>query len=487
MTYSQDYLLHLLNELRSLPRETEWVEFKHNNADPQEIGEYISALANSAALLRKHFGYIVWGIEDAGHAIVGTSFKPRETKVGNEEMENWLLHNLEPRVDIKIHEDEIEGKHIVLFEIQTANNRPVRFKDTEYIRVGTYTKKLRDYPEKERNLWRIFDKVHFEDGIAKKDAGSDDVLSLIDYPNYFGMLKEPLPDNRLAILKRLISDKIIIPAVGDRYDITNVGAILFAKNLNDFDRLSRKSLRVIIYRGSNRIETVKELPLPKGYAIGFEEALRYINDQLPQNEEIGEALRKEVRMYPQIAIRELVANALIHQDFNITGTGPTVEIFSDRMEITNPGIPLIDTLRFIDEPPRSRNERLAGLMRRMAICEERGSGIDKVIFHIELFQLPAPDFRVSAESTIAVLFGHRKFVQMRREERIRACYQHACLQYVSGKYMTNSSLRKRLGIKDSNYPIASKILKDAVELGLVKSRIEKAASKKDASYVPFWA
>ena len=252
MTYSQDYLLHLLNELRSLPRETEWVEFKHNNADPQEIGEYISALANSAALLRKHFGYIVWGIEDAGHAIVGTSFKPRETKVGNEEMENWLLHNLEPRVDIKIHEDEIEGKHIVLFEIQTANNRPVRFKDTEYIRVGTYTKKLRDYPEKERNLWRIFDKVHFEDGIAKKDAGSDDVLSLIDYPNYFGMLKEPLPDNRLAILKRLISDKIIIPAVGDRYDITNVGAILFAKNLNDFDRLSRKSLRVIIYRGSNR-------------------------------------------------------------------------------------------------------------------------------------------------------------------------------------------------------------------------------------------
>jgi predicted HTH transcriptional regulator len=477
----------LIKELSSLPAETEWIEFKKNKADAQEIGENISALSNSATLLRKHCGYIVWGIEDVGHSIVGTSFKPRETKIGNEELENWLLHNLDPRVDIKIHDGIMDGKNVVLFEIQAANNRPVRFKDTEYIRVGTYTKKLRDYPEKERNLWRIFDRVNFEDGIAKKDVSSDDVLASIDYPNYFGMLKEPLPDNRVAILQRLISDKIIVSAEGDRYDITNVGAILFAKNLQDFDRLARKALRVIIYRDNNRTNTVKELLLPKGYAVGFEGVMRYINDQLPQNEEIGEALRKEVRMYPQIAIRELVANALIHQDFNISGSGPTVEMFSDRMEITNPGVPLIDTLRFIDEPPRSRNERLAALMRRMTICEERGSGIDKVIFSIEVFQLPAPDFRVSAESTIAVLYGPRKFAQMNREERIRACYQHACLQYVSGKHMTNASLRKRLGIKDSNYPIASKIIKDAFNLELIKSKIEKTGLRKDASYVPFWA
>jgi predicted HTH transcriptional regulator len=191
-------------------------------------------------------------------------------------------------------------------------------------------------------------------------------------------------------------------------------------------------------------------------------------------------------MYPKIAIRELVANALIHQDFNITGSGPIVEMFSDRMEITNPGTPLIDTLRFIDEPPRSRNERLAALMRRMAICEERGSGIDKVIFYIELFQLPAPDFRVSAENTIAVLYGPRKFIQMNREERVRACYQHACLQYVSGQHMTNASLRKRLGIKDSNYPSASKIIRDTFELKLIKPKLEKTESKRDASYVPFW-
>lgn len=482
-----DRFVKLIRELSSFPTETEWIEFKKNYVTLDKIGENISAIANSAALLRKHSGYIVWGIKDKGHAIIGTEFLPKETKIGNEELENWLLRLLNPRIDIVIHEGVVDGKRIILFEIQPAVNRPVRFKDSEYIRIGSYTKKLRDYPEKERSLWKIFDRVPFEDGIAKKEVTSDDVLSLIDYPRYFATIKEPLPDNRSAILQRLISEKIILSFAGDRYDITNVGAILFAKDLNEFDRLARKALRIIVYRGSNRTETLKEQLLKKGYAIGFEGALRYINDQLPQNEEIGEALRKEVRMYPHIAIRELVANALIHQDFHITGAGPTVELFSDRMEIINPGIPLIDTLRFIDEPPRSRNERLASLMRRMAICEERGSGIDKVIFHIEVFQLPPPDFRASTESTIAVLYGPRKFAQMKREERIRACYQHACLQYLSGGHMTNASLRKRLGIKDSNYPAASRIIRDTIESKLIKTKIEGTGSKRDTGYLPFWA
>jgi predicted HTH transcriptional regulator len=477
----------LIKELISLSTENEWVEFKRDNADPKVVGKNISALANSVALLRKQRGYMVWGIDGKDHHIVGTSFLPRQAKKGNEELENWLLHNLDPRINFIIHEGNISGKHLVLFEIYPATNRPVRFKGTEFIRVGSYTKKLYNYTEKERRLWRMFDKVPFEEGVAKNGVNSDEVLSLIDYPRCFSMLKEPLPDNRKAILQRLISEDIIIPVGDDYFNITNIGAVLFAKDLNSMKHLCRKALRIIVYRGKNRTEAVKENLLTKGYAIGFEGALRYINDQLPQNEEVKEALREEVRMYPPIAIRELVANALIHQNFYITGSGPTVEIFSDRMEITNPGAPLINTLRFIDEPPRSRNEQLAALMRRMAICEERGSGIDKVIFNIEVFQLPAPDFRASINSTTAVLYGPRKFSQMNRIERVRACYQHACLKYVSGEQMTNASLRKRLGIKDSNYPAASRIIKEAINERLIKSGKERGGSKRDSSYLPIWA
>lgn len=472
----------LVRELAALPRETEWVEFKHNKAVPDEIGEYISALANSSALLGKPCSYILWGVEDGTRRILGTTFRPHEVKIGNEALENWLAHHLEPRINVRINEFEIDGAVVVLFAIQPATNKPVRFKGTEYIRVGSYKKKLHDHPEKERELWRVFERTPFEKGVAKSGISSDDVLSLLDYPNYFRLMKQPLPDNRAAILERLVKEHIIAPAPDGMYDVSNVGAILFASNLRDFDRLARKALRVIIYRGDNRVETVKEQMGGRGYAIGFEGAISFINDQLPQNEQIGQALRSEVRMYPEIAIRELVANALIHQDLNITGAAPMVEIFSNRMEISNPGVPLIDTLRFIDEPPRSRNEMLAALMRRMNICEERGSGIDKVIFNVELFQLPAPDFRVAGDSTVAVLYGPRKFGQMDREERVRACYQHACLQYVSGKRMSNATIRKRLGIKDSNYPAASRIIHDAIEAKLIRSY-----SEGDTSYVPFWA
>jgi predicted HTH transcriptional regulator len=374
--------------------------------------------------------------------------------------------------------------HVVLFEIQPASHQPVGFSGTEYIRVGSYKKRLKDFPEKERALWAIFSEKPFESCLAAASVTSDDVLALIDYASCFRLLGIPLPDNRQAILERLASEKVIAPQPGDRFDITNVGAVLFAADLRRFDRLARKAPRVVIYDGDNRTRTIKEHIEYRGYAVGFESLIAYINDQLPQNEQIGQALRRQVRVYPEPAIRELVPNALIHQDFNLTGTGPMIEVFADRMEITNPGLPLIDTLRFIDEPPRSRNEALAGLMRRMNICEERGSGIDKVIASIEAFQLPAPDFRTTSQHTVAVLLGPRDFSAMDREDRIRACYQHACLWYVSGKPMTNASLRQRLKIERHNYSMASRIIRDTIEAGLIR---QAGGSRKDANYVPFWA
>ena len=214
--------------------------------------------------------------------------------------------------------------------------------------------------------------------------------------------------------------------------------------------------------------------------------MTYVNDQLPRNEEIEKALRREVRMYPEPAIRELVANALIHQDFSISGTGPMLEIFTDRIEISNPGTPLIDTLRFIDEPPQSRNEALAALMRRMNICEERGSGIDKVIFQVELFQLPAPDFQVTSGHTKVILYAPRKLGDMSQADRMRACYQHACLCWVSNKPTTNTSLRHRFGIDEKNYPMASRIISETVKAGLIKPADPSSKSKRMARYVPFW-
>lgn len=478
-------LNRLLRELVTLPKETEWVEFKHNNADPEDIGEYLSALANSAVLHQKYQAYLIWGVDNTTHQVVGTNFCPHTARVGNEELENWLARLLSPRIDFRIHEFQYGGKPVVIIKVPPAFYTPVRFRETEFIRVGSYKKKLKDFPEKERNLWLRFQQWSFEKGVAATSVSPEQVTALIDYPAFFELLGQPLPENRSSILDRLIKERVIVKQ-GDEFEISNLGALLFARNLENFEMLARKVLRIIIYKGNNRLETIKEQVVTKGYAIAFEELLRYIDDQLPRNEEIGRALRRNVQMYPPLAIRELVANALIHQDFNLAGTGPMVEIFSDRIEITNPGIPLIDTLRFIDEPPRSRNETLAGLMRRLNICEERGSGIDKVIFQVEMFQLPAPDFQVTSSHTKAILFAARKLAGMDRSDRIRACYQHACLCWVSNQKMTNASLRKRFGIIEKNYAMASRIISETIREGLIKPYDPENTSKKHASYVPFW-
>lgn len=485
-TRDHDYLVGLVQELCKLPHETEWVEFKVNQSDPQVIGEYISALANAAALNGKAFAYLVWGVEDGAHNIVGTSFMPSVAKKGNEPLETWLLQLLTPKIHFRFFELNMEERPVMLLEIGRAFRHPVRFQNEAFIRVGQVKKPLKDAPDRERELWRILDQTPFEDLLVAEHVTAEEVLRLLDYPAYFDLLEQPLPANRDGILAALSNDNLIRACDAGGWDITNLGAMLFAKKLDSFPQLKRKALRVIQYRGKGRTETLKEQDGSKGYASGFEGLIGYINGLLPSNEVIEKALRKTVPMFPELAVRELVANALIHQDFFVTGAGPMIEIFEDRLEITNPGEPLVDTKRFVDTPPKSRNEELASIMRRFRICEERGSGIDKVLTQVELYQLPAPLFEVPPNFTRVVLFSHRQLTRMDKADRVRAVYLHACLRYVNREHMTNTSLRERFGIEPANKAAASRLIREALDSELIRLVSEDVADKLRA-YVPFWA
>lgn len=483
---TKNNLISLIQQLTKLPKETEWVEFKENNSKPDEIGEYISSISNSATLCDKTYGYVVWGIRDSDHAIVGTKFCPKALKVGNEELGNWLVRLLEPKIIFQFYEVSIEDKKVVLLEIPRATSHPVRFKKEDYIREGSYQKRLTDFPQKEKELWKIFDQTPFENGIALENLNDADVVQLIDYPAYFDLMKIPLPEDRKGIIDKLEGEDFIIRSEAGDWNITNLGAILFAKNLPDFRILKRKAIRVIQYEGNNRTKTIKEQEGTKGYANGFKGLISYINDQLPSNEIIGKSIRKTVPVYPGLAVRELVANALIHQDFSVSGAGPMVEIFADHMEISNPGAPIIDIERFLDSSPRSRNEAVASLMRRIGICEERGSGIDKVVFQTEFYQLPAPSFEVTGENTKVILFSPRPLTRMDKADRIRACYLHACLKYVNHEYMTNKSIRERFGIDKENKAMASRLIREAIDEGAIKL-FDKSAPIKLRKYIPNWA
>jgi predicted HTH transcriptional regulator len=393
---------------------------------------------------------------------------------------------LSPRIEFSFEVVSIEGKNVVVLEIDRAYRHPVRFKQNAWIRVGSYKKKLKDFPNKEGKLWRIFDETPFEDRLACENLSAQAALDLLDYPAYFQLTGQHLPASLDLIVDRLVRDRMLVKSESGNWNITNLGAILFAKALADYPHLARKAVRVVEYEGDSRTRAVREQVGTQGYASGFEGLIRYITGLVPSNEVIETALRKVVPMYPPLAIRELVANAIIHQDFHVGGSSPMIELFASRIEITNPGRPLIEPNRFLDSPPRSRNDALASFMRRIGVCEERGSGIDKVVFQTELFQLPAPLFEIAGDNLRCVLFAHRELKGMGSDDRIRACYLHACLKYVNNDFLTNTSVRERFGIEKKNAAKATALIKEAIHAGAIEI-YDAAEGKRARKYVPAWA
>ena len=464
--------LQELEHWMSVPQESEHLEFKEakNQFDLTKLFRYCVAIAN----------------EGGGKLILGVTNKIPRKVVGSRafcntaDISEKIFTKLRFRVDVE-EINHLDGR-VILFHI------PSRPRGTAYQLGGAYLmRSVEDMVAmSEDQLRQIFDegKPDWLMRSAKEICTADDVVRLLDTQGYFDLLKLPYPTTRDALLERFEREKLI-QKKNSLWIITNMAAILFAKKINDFDLLSRKAPRVIVYEGTSKLKTRLDKLGTKGYAVGFEGLLDFINGQIPTNEVIQHALRKEKKMFPEIAIRELVANALIHQDLNEAGF-ILIEIYSDRMEITNPGRPFISTDRFIDEY-QSRNERLADLMRRVGICEEKGSGVDKVIDATEVYQLPAPDFRAGERHTTVVLFSHKSFDEMNRKDRMRACYQHCCLRYVMNERMTNQGLRGRFKLPENKTATVSQIIAEAVVANLIKLDDKTTTSRRYTRYLPFWA
>ena len=476
----------LVKELCKLPKETGWVEFKHNNDEPNMIGEDISALANTATLKDRDFAYMVWGVDDTTHDFIGTSVRLALRKKGNEELENWLRHQLSKNSNFEFLETEIEGNHVEMIRIHKALHTPVSFEKIEYIRSGSYTKKLNEYPELTAQLWDKLRNSRFEDMCPIKDLRYADVLRMIDCGTYFSLLKLPQPLKENEVMHYLIEDGVAAKFDNGLYGITNLGAILFAKELNAFPRLGRKALRIVQYQGKNRLFIQKEETFNNGYAVCFEEIVRFVSALLPSSEDVTSVAFTTQSKYPLPSIREAIANSLVHQDLYITGTGPVVEIFDNRIEVTNPGSPLVDIMRIIDNPPKSRNEKLASLMRRMKMCEELGRGWDRMVLACEMQYLPAPRIEIFEESTKVTIFSEMEYKNIPADDKIWSCYLHACLMYIQGDALTNTSLRDRFGLKESSAGSISRLIKDSVEKNKIKP-LDPNTAKRYMRYVPIWA
>ena len=458
---------------RQSPSERQRLEFKEAKTqfDNRKLYEYCVAMANEGG------GYLLLGVADRlPRPVVGTQAVRDPVAMAEK-----LFQAVGFRVDIE--EVAHPDGRVLVFHI------PSRLRGTAYHLEGKYLMRSGEslVPMSEDQLRRIFaeGKPDWLEEHTKTGLEAQQVVDLLDTQTFFELHKLPYPTDRGGVIDRLLRERLIDEA-GGVYAIRRIGALLLAKQLGDFPDLARKAPRVVVYTGISKVETRLDQTGTKGYAVGFQGLVRFVMDQLPQNEVIEDALRKEVKLVPEVAIRELVANALIHQDLVMGGASVMVEIYSNRVEISNPGEPVVPVERFIDGY-QSRNERLADLMRRMGICEEKSSGIDRVVQAAEVFQLPAPDFRVGHRRTVVAIYGPRPFDEMDRDDRIRACYQHCCLRYVVGEKMSNQSLRERFKLPEARVETASRIIRDCTDARLIKLDNPESGSKRYARYLPFWA
>lgn len=456
-----------------LPAETQGLEFKEAKTqfDSKSLAEYCASIANAGG----------------GRLVLGLTDKPPRQVVGTKACRDvdGARRGVYDKIGHLVQAQEVEHPNgrVVVFDVPSRMRGSVVPCDGKYlVRVGSSNVAMN--PQQLRDIFNEGQPDWLQQP-ARRDLSAGEVVELLDTQTYFELLERPYPTTREGVIENLMQARLVEEEIGT-YLVPRIGAVLLAKNLGDFD-LEEKAPRLIIYEGVGKEKTVRDHIGRRGYAVGFRGLVSAVMSALPQNELIGDALREERPLVPRLVIRELVANALVHQDFAAQGRS-TIQVFSNRVEISNPGVPVIDVARFVDFN-EARNARLATHLRRLRICEEKGSGIDNALTQIEVHQLPAPEFRESLGRTEVTIFGPRPFKDMSADDRARACFQHCALQWVIHEAMTNQSLRKRFDLTDvkGDARTVSVIIADTVERGWVKRDETAGESRRHARYVPTWA
>ncbi|MBO6904161.1 MAG: putative DNA binding domain-containing protein, partial [Parvibaculum sp.] len=320
--------IHLVESLRSHPSETEWFEFKRGHFDPEDVGEYVSALANSAMLHNERLAFLVYGIEDKTHEVVGADVHLKDEKVKGEPFESWLSRYLSPKINLAFEWCLIGGKHVEILCIEPAYDRPVRFRNVAYIRINSIKKRLEEFPEKERTLWNLTSRYSFEDGIAATHVSPQEIIDKFACADLCGLLYgSPLPDARA--IENFAAEGLIRDDQQGAYDITNLFALCAARDLTQFKTVAHKAPRVVVYKDTTKLTGIEDIEGKLGYAVAFKRMLAFIMRQTGGREVLEHGVRRYAHFYPEDAVREFLANALIHQDLMQSGGRPTIEIFAD--------------------------------------------------------------------------------------------------------------------------------------------------------------
>lgn len=388
-----DYFQNLVLQLLQEPSEQEWLEFKENYHSAEEIGERISALSNGACLCNKRYGYLVFGIKDHDQSIVGATFDPKKQKAkGNEDLEFWLLTRLNPRIDFKIHELEIEGKHLVLFEIPATSGSPVSFLHEAYVRIGSYTKKLKDYPDKAKKIWQSMETDWSAEICPDATLQDLDPIAIATARQLFirknPRLAEDVPNwddatflnkARVTIQGKITKTAIVLLGLPESAHFINPAVAQITWILKGVDGVEKDY---------QHFYTPFLLAVDELYHKIRNLKYRYIVD--------GTLFPEEVDQYDPYIIREALSNAIAHQDYRLGGRITVVEKEDSTLTFQNYGsfLPVsIENVILNDAPEQKyRNTFLVNAMMQLNLIDTIGSGIRRMFLKQKEKFFPMPDY-----------------------------------------------------------------------------------------------
>ena len=480
MSWIEDAIKNLHNSLHPVKVELNELDWKSGLSEKSErLAQHISAFANQAG-----GGTFAFGVNNDA-----TLFTPSRDEA--EDILNRLgsiaRNNLHFPIKLDHASVEYEGVGIFFIHVPEQFDKPV------YLRGGTiYDSYYRSAGQTHRmsrqqvhDMIATKEGISFENRIAASSLSADQIITMLDFGEFYKLIGKTTPTGAESIAEGLADYNFCKKQEGG-WSITNLGAALFARDLRSFPSLEFRYVVVRQYKGASNLDISAETFFYEGYAVSLDKIVNYVMSLLEKTEDILHPHRENKYPYPEVAIRELAANMVLHQSFDVHGMILAIEIFTNRIVITNPGAPLIDTNRFIDLPPKSRNDKMAQAMFLFNLCEKRGSGMDRAVEGIEAMRLPAITVEKGEDFTRVRLFPLKKYTELSKNEKILACYQHACLLYEEGKALTNQSLRDRLSIGKNNAAVASRIISDTIAAGLIKAQEGQSASTKFWGYVPYY-
>lgn len=407
--YTDEQLRSLLTELLSYPDELPWLEIKHGNGNPDEIGRYISALANSACTENREYGYMIWGVENDSRIIEGTAFDPDHKNKNQQPLRIYLSRTLKPEIAFEFYSFEVDGKKVVILEVEAAYRRPISFQGTEYIRIGESRTELSKHPKEAAKIYRTVGKDWSAEVVVDatmKDLAPEAVKAARERysekhrNDSFAeeietwSTEEFLNKAKLTINGKITRAALILLGKPESAHWLNPSVVKITWNLVDNDNTS------IDYQ---HFDPPLLLAVDRIFAKIRNITIRTMPD--------GTLFPVEISQYDSWVFREALHNCIAHQDYTLCRNVVVTE-YPDRVQFSNMGAFAPGTLEKVlhdDGRPRFYlNRQLTEAMVELNMIDIIGSGIKRMFKKQQKRYMPMPDYDISTtpeEMVRVVLYG----------------------------------------------------------------------------------